>query len=109
VQIDYLSLDIEPAHQTLAALNLLPLDDYRFSVITYEHDYYREGPECMSLSRALLSSYGYQLVCENVQINGDAFEDWYVDPSVVSESRWRRFVSRETNHAALFNRSEEIE
>ena len=35
-QIDYLSLDIDPSEATLAALKKLPLDDYRFSVITYE-------------------------------------------------------------------------
>ena len=45
-QIDYLQVDIEPAQQTLNALLQLPHDDYRFSVITYETDVYRDGPDC---------------------------------------------------------------
>ena len=40
-QIDYLSLDIDPSEATLAALKKLPLDEYRFSVITYETEVYR--------------------------------------------------------------------
>ena len=39
-RVDYLSLDIEPLTNTLACLKVLPLDEYRFSVITYETDYY---------------------------------------------------------------------
>ena len=42
-QIDYLSLDIDPSEATLAALKKLPLNDYRFSVITYETEVYRAG------------------------------------------------------------------
>ena len=42
-QIDYLSLDIDPSDATLAALKKLPLDEYRFSVITYETEVYRAG------------------------------------------------------------------
>ena len=37
-QIDYLQVDIEPASNSLLALLALPLEKYRFSVITFEHD-----------------------------------------------------------------------
>ena len=50
-QVHYLSLDIEPADQTLATLRALPLEKYRFSVITYEHDNYVSGPACMNEAR----------------------------------------------------------
>ena len=40
-QIDYLQLDIDPCEATFETLKKLPLDDYRFSVITYEHELYR--------------------------------------------------------------------
>lgn len=84
-QIDYLSLDIEPPSQTLECLKKLPLDCYRFSVISYETDYYNknlgenEADRVRSESREIFSSYGYEMVVGNL----GNFEDWYVDPSVV--------------------------
>jgi hypothetical protein len=71
---------------TLACLKLLPLDEYRFSVITYEHDFYsKETPteyneEVRQESRNILQSLGYVLVNGNVEnMGGDPFEDWYLD------------------------------
>jgi hypothetical protein len=86
-QIDYLQLDIEPAQQTLAALKILPLQDYRFSVITYEHDLYVD-PKNQAIKEeasSILSSLGYSLAVENVNdgIESRVFEDWWIDPSVV--------------------------
>ena len=57
-QIDYLSLDIDPAEITYQALQRLPLSDYRFSVITYEHDRYSSGADCMKKSRDYLEGFG---------------------------------------------------
>jgi hypothetical protein len=95
-QIDYLSLDIEPKLQTLEFLKLFPHDKYRFSVITYETDYYdkSEGGEVAEIarneSRKILLSLGYKLVVGNVANVGpngqndlSPFEDWYIDPEVV--------------------------
>lgn len=84
-QIEYLQVDIEPAWQTLNALKALPLDDYRFSVITYETDIYQDGPDVAEESREILQSHGYELVVKNVSNCGNAFEDWYVDSTVVSK------------------------
>ena len=44
-QIDYLSLDCDPANITLDCLKQLPLDKHRFSVITYETDVYQDGAD----------------------------------------------------------------
>lgn len=90
-QVDYLQLDIEPQAQTLNCLKLMPLDTYRFSVITYETDFYdssvtREASlKNRDESRAILQSHGYELVVGNVANTSteDPFEDWYVDPKVV--------------------------
>ena len=82
-QIDYLQVDIEPAQQTLNALLQLPHDDYRFSVITYESDIYRDGPDCQEEAMRFLESYGYKLVVKNVANEGNPYEDWYVDPQIV--------------------------
>lgn len=102
-QIDYLSLDIEPAANTLKALEALPLDHYRFSVITYEHEFYMSGPECMEKSRSILKSKGYELVVENVICAGRDFEDWYVDPTVIEKSVWEKYKNNKINFKDVFN------
>lgn len=83
-QIDYLQVDIEPAWQTLNALKALPLDEYRFSVITYETDLYKDGPDAGEEAMDILLSHGYELVVRNVANQNNPYEDWYVDPSVVN-------------------------
>lgn len=90
-QIDFLQVDIEPQANTLNCLKILPLDTYRFSVISYETDYYdpsvsREASKKnRDESRHILLAHGYELVVGNVAnvSNEDPFEDWYVDPQVV--------------------------
>lgn len=84
-QIDYLQLDIDPASQTLKCLKNLPLDEYRFSVITYETDIYRDGIELAEESRKIFKDHGYELIAKNISNRGVPFEDWYVDPNVVSQ------------------------
>ena len=101
-RVDYLSADIDPAENTYNALKKLPLDNLRFSVITYEHDNYASGPRYMNLSRKLLQSHGYILVCSNVNCFGRDFEDWWVDPQVVSEDVWRKYKSSNKEFAELF-------
>jgi hypothetical protein len=87
-QIDYLQVDIEPATNSLMALLALPLEKYRFSTITFEHDLYVD-PNNMAIKdrqKELLSGFGYELVRENVTepYYGLPFEDWWIDPRVVS-------------------------
>lgn len=101
-QIDYLSLDIEPAEQTLAVLKVLPLDCYRFSVITYEHDRYVSGSDYMNESRKILESYGYKLVVANVSWRGRDFEDWYVDPTIVPQHIWNRYLFQNVDCFEIF-------
>ena len=90
-QIDYLSLDCDPADVTLSCLKQLPLDTHRFSVITYETDVYHDGADYRDEQRQILQSHGYQLVVRNVKNEGNPFEDWWVDPTVVPEERWKPF------------------
>ena len=103
-QIDYLQLDIDPAEGTLAALKKLPLDDYRFSVITYETDVYSSGADIQDEQIEILESYGYQLVSKNVKCEGNPYEDWWVDPNIVLEKIWKPYVTRigaESNEVIL--------
>ena len=92
-QIDYLQLDIDPAEGTLAALKKLPLDDYRFSVITYETDIYNAGADIQDEEIRYLQSYGYQLVVKNVANEGNPYEDWWVDPNVVDRAIIDKFTN----------------
>ena len=85
-QIDYLQLDLDPAEGTLAALKNLPLDDYRFTAITYETDVYRAGADVQDEEIEILKSYGYELVVRNVANEGNPYEDWWVDPNVVDSA-----------------------
>jgi hypothetical protein len=92
-QIDYLQVDIEPAWQTLNALKALPLNDYRFSVITYETDVYKDGPDAGEEAMEILLSLGYQLVVRNVANLNNPYEDWYVDPQVVNPKIVEKFIN----------------
>jgi hypothetical protein len=87
-QIDYLQVDIEPATNTLMALLALPLEKYRFSVITFEHDLYasESNIDIKNKQKEVLFGLGYQLVKENVVCNSPdyPFEDWWIDPKVVT-------------------------
>jgi hypothetical protein len=72
----------------LDVLKILPLDEYRFKVITIEHDGYLYGDRYREPQRNILSSYGYLLLCSNVYVEQPGyegkefpFEDWWIDPS----------------------------
>lgn len=93
-QIDYLQVDIEPAWQTLNALKALPLNEYRFSVITYETDLYKDGPDAGEEAMEILLSHGYELVVRNVANQNNPYEDWYVDPNVVDPEIVKLFVQK---------------
>ena len=61
-----------------------PHKEYRFSVITFEHDRYRWGDSVMEF-RKFLRNMGYELVVSNLNVFGRDFEDWWIDPIVVNK------------------------
>lgn len=78
--IDYLSLDVDGNYDSV--LVRIPLHNYIFKVITIEHDFYRFGDMYRKKERAILSSYGYYLLCPDVIYPGlGPFEDWLIHPS----------------------------
>jgi hypothetical protein len=83
--IDYLQLDIEPAKNTYEVLLKIPFDEYKFAVITYEHDYYVDVTRSYrDKSRNYLKNLGYELVVANVCPRENCpFEDWWVHPELV--------------------------
>ena len=62
--IDYLTLDLEPPEITFETLQKLPLDDYTFNVVTYEHDGYRMGEAFKKKTRDYFKLHDYHLVEE---------------------------------------------
>jgi len=86
--IDYLQLDCEPAKTTYDIMMKIPFNDYKFRVITYEHDHYIDLERVYrQKSRDYLSSMGYELVVADVAPDGRrSFEDWWVHPDLVDRS-----------------------
>jgi len=63
INIDYLSMDLEPPDLSLECLYKIPFDEYQFNIITFEVDNNREGDENrINKSREFLTSKGYTLI-----------------------------------------------
>lgn len=112
--IDYLQLDIEPARHTYECMLKVPFDEYKFAVITYEHDYYVDVTKSYrEKSREFLSSKGYVLVANDISPDGISnFEDWWVHPDLVNADILRKMISvtNETQHCKdyILSGTEEI-
>lgn len=97
-QIDFLQVDIDAGytpdgrpkgspHYSLHGLLAVPLNLYRFTLITFEHDanmYWRNN-SIRDAQREILDSLGYSLV---VRTN---HEDWWVDPKVIDMVKFRQY------------------
>jgi len=86
-QIDYLSVDVD--ENSSKALSKLPLDEFRFSVITIETDAYRFGDTLRNEELECLNHYGYYCLFPKVLVPIGCgmgpnliFEDWYIDPTM---------------------------
>ncbi len=76
--IDYLQIDCDPPNISLNVLKKVLESGFKFRVITFEHDYYYDK-SIRQLSRDLLTSYGYNLLVNDVSFNKtNSFEDWWV-------------------------------
>lgn len=85
--IDYLQVDCEPPSTTFDILKMIPLDKYRFGVITFEHDYYADTTKLYrDLSREYLKEKGYVLAVSNIAPDRtSSFEDWWVHPDLIDK------------------------
>lgn len=100
--IDYLQLDIEPAKNTYECMLKIPFDEYKFAVITYEHDYYVDVTRSYrEKSREFLSNKGYILIANDISPDGKSnFEDWWVHPDLIDSKiiNVMKSVSNNTQH-----------
>jgi hypothetical protein len=102
-QIDYLQVDIDAgynlhgrpvgsAYTTLHGLLAVPLTQYRFSVITFEHDanMYWRNDAIRDVQREILDSLGYSLVVREIH------EDWWVDSNAIGLLDYRDYFKWDT-------------
>ena len=88
--IDYLQIDIEASNgstiKTLEKLNNEIMDNYKFAVITFEHDLWlAKCKYTRERSREIFKNQGYICVFEDINNNNPniVYEDWYVYPDLV--------------------------
>ena len=92
--IDYLQLDVEPSRSTYEVLTKIPFNDFKFKVITYEHDHYADLEGIYrEKSRKYLTEKGYTLVVSDMSIDGkNSFEDWWVLNTKYNHTIERRMI-----------------
>ena len=94
--IDYLSLDCDPPEVSFEVLKLILNSNYKFKIITFEHDYYYNN-EIRDLSRKYLISQGYELLINDVAFNNtNSFEDWWVLRNYINTDAFR-FLNSNVN------------
>jgi hypothetical protein len=106
-QIDYLQMDLHPALTTLEALKQLPLDEYRFSVITYEHNRWWDEDlhkYIQEESQRIFKEHGYFLVVENLLDRVNPLEDWWIDPTVVPYENYSKMISKNKYYRHLLDK-----
>jgi hypothetical protein len=85
--IDYLQIDCDPPQVTYEILLKIPFEEYKFAVVTYEHDYYLDETKSFKeLSRKYLNDLGYITVVGDVAPDDwRDYEDWWVHPDLIDE------------------------
>ncbi len=99
-QIDYLQVDIDGGYDpqgypvgnpylSLHGLIAVPLNKYRFTVITFEHDanLVLNNIAMRDAQRQILDSLGYALVMR------DYHEDWWVDRTAIGYSDYKHYFN----------------
>lgn len=90
-EIDYLQIDLEVNNRstldTLENLETNVLSDYKFAVVTFEHDIYTgDYFNTKQKSRDIFEKYGYVRVFSDVRNEMNPFEDWYVHPDLIDQN-----------------------
>ena len=98
--IDYLQIDLEVNNGS--TINILYhfdnyiFDTYKFAVITFEHEMYRENGiynNTRELSREIFKKRGYFRLFSDVnQKSNIVFEDWYIHPDLIDNKLFNRII-----------------
>ena len=82
--INYLSIDIEPASNTFDTLKRIIGQGITFDIITFEHDLYREEEDFNKKAIEFLDMHDYKVAVENVYFKKKAksvekiYETWFI-------------------------------
>lgn len=101
--MDYLQIDLEvndgSTLKSLIKLDNEILNEYKFAVVTFEHDIYRceNKPTVRELSRNIFEKQGYIPVLKDVSNIYNPFEDWYVHPDLVNMDLVQSFIAKNLN------------
>jgi hypothetical protein len=103
--IDYLSLDIEGDGGRYSALLRLFETNCEFKIITIEHDCYRGYEQSeRTKQREFLLNLGYVLVCSNVKLSGNPFEDWWINPKYINEDKYQKLISESLSYDEILKK-----
>lgn len=105
--IDYISLDLDNC-AALPCIKSFDFNKHKIRCITFEHDAYSQhtdGKTMRTQSREFLKSKGLKRICSDVCVfNGKPFEDWYINPELVSEDIYKPLECSNVEWNTVFNR-----
>lgn len=78
--IDYISSDIE--RMDAEVWETFPFDEYSFGLATIEHCLYEGNNNFKERIMKVMTDNGYVLAKENVEDEGNKFEDWYINSAL---------------------------
>ena len=88
LEVDYLSLDVDAGVMNYSHI-VLPLvlqAGVKFKAMTYEHESFKFGDHWKNTMANLLKEEGYVLLFGATFPDGNAWEDWYIDPKAFDTS-----------------------
>jgi hypothetical protein len=101
--IDFVSMDLDD-DAAWPCIQDFDFDKYKIKCMTFEHDAYLRGNKMRDLSRDFLTGKGLKMVCADVTIfGGKSFEDWYVNPELVSQEVYEKIICEKVEFSDIFN------
>lgn len=79
--IDYISSDME--RMDAEVWETFPFDEYSFGLATVEHCLYEGSDSFKKRIMKVMLDNGYAIAYENVEHDGNKFEDWYINPRLI--------------------------
>ena len=79
--IDYISSDLE--RMDAEVWETFPFDEYSFGLATVEHCLYEGGNDFKERIMKVMLRNGYLIAQENVEHDGNKFEDWFINPKLI--------------------------